>query len=97
MHTTVTDGRASLDDMVEAAKKRGYAYIAITDHSRRVTMARGLDARRLRDHWKTIDRLAGKTKGITILKGVELDIPEDATPDRPDTALPARIGVRATI
>jgi DNA polymerase (family 10) len=87
MHTTATDGRASLEEMVEAARTRGYAYIAITDHSKRVTMARGLDARRLRQQWKTIDKLAGKVKGITILKGVELDILKDGTLDLPDDVL----------
>jgi DNA polymerase (family 10) len=87
MHTTVTDGRASLEDMVAAAKKRGYGYIAITDHSQRVTMAKGLDARRLRQHWKSIDKLAAKTKGLAILKGVEMDILEDGRLDLPDDVL----------
>jgi DNA polymerase (family 10) len=87
MHTTATDGRASLEEMVAAAKKRGHSYIAITDHSKRVTMARGLDARRLRQHWRAIDELAGKTRGITLLKGVELDILEDGTLDLPDNVL----------
>jgi DNA polymerase (family 10) len=97
MHTDVTDGRASLEEMVAAAKKRGYAYIAITDHSKRVTMARGLDANRLREHWKNIDRLAAKTKGITLLKGVELDILEDATLDLPDDVLAEADWVVASI
>jgi DNA polymerase (family X) len=97
LHTDVTDGRASLEEMVAAAKKRGHAYIAITDHSKRVTMARGLDASRLREHWKNIDRLAGKTKGITLLKGVELDILEDATLDLPDDVLAEADWVVASI
>jgi DNA polymerase (family 10) len=59
MHTDVTDGRASLKAMVDGARRRGYAYVAITDYSRRVTMARGLDARRLRWHWRAIEDLAG--------------------------------------
>jgi DNA polymerase (family 10) len=87
MHTNVTDGRASLEDMVQGARKRGYAYIAITDHSKRVTMARGLDARRLRQHWDSIDRLAARVKGLTVFKGVELDILEDGTLDLPDEVL----------
>jgi DNA polymerase (family 10) len=87
MHTSVTDGRASLEEMVAAAKARGHSYIAITDHSKRVTMARGLDGRRLRQHWQTIDKLAGKTRGLTILKGVELDILEDGSLDLPDDVL----------
>jgi DNA polymerase (family 10) len=87
MHTTATDGRASLEEMVAAAKKRGHSYIAITDHSKRVTMARGLDGRRLRQHWRSIDQLAGRTRGLTILKGVELDILEDGSLDLPDHVL----------
>src|SRR5438552_14759616 len=97
MHTTVTDGRASLEDMVAAAQKRGYGYIAITDHSKRVTMAKGLDARRLRQHWKAIDRLAGKIRGITLLKGVELDILEDGRMDLPDDVLKEADWVIASI
>ncbi|HWA97417.1 MAG TPA: DNA polymerase/3'-5' exonuclease PolX [Pirellulales bacterium] len=87
MHTDATDGRATLAEMVAAAKARGYAYIAITDHSKRVTMAHGLDARGLRKQWRAIDKLAGNTKGITILKGVELDILEDGRLDLPDEVL----------
>jgi len=87
MHTTATDGRATLEEMVEAAHRRGYEYVAITDHSKRVTMARGLDAERIVEHWREIDRLNQKVHGITILKGVELDILEDGTLDLPDEVL----------
>jgi DNA polymerase (family 10) len=97
MHTRATDGRASLEEMVQAAKTRGYAYIAITDHSKRVTMARGLDARRLRQHWRAIDELAGKVKGLTLFKGVELDILEDGTLDLPDDVLAEADWVVASI
>lgn len=97
MHTKVTDGRASLTQMVEGAKKRGYAYIAITDHSKRVTMAKGLDAHRLRAHWKNIDRLASQVSGITILKGVEMDILEDGKMDLPDSVLREADWVLASI
>jgi DNA polymerase (family 10) len=97
MHTTATDGRASLPEMVAAAKERGRRYIAITDHSKRVTIAKGLDARRLRQHWKAIDALADKVKGITILKGVELDILEDGTLDLPDEVLAEADWVVASI
>jgi DNA polymerase (family 10) len=97
MHTTATDGRATLEEMVAAARKRGYAYIAITDHSKRVTMAHGLDARRLRKHWKAIDELASKTRGMTILKGVELDILEDGRLDLPDDVLAEADWVVASI
>jgi DNA polymerase (family 10) len=97
MHTNATDGRASLEEMVQAAKRRGYAYVAITDHSKRVTMAKGLDARRLRQHWKAIDALACKVKGLALFKGVELDILEDGTLDLPDDVLAEADWVVASI
>ncbi len=87
MHTTATDGTASIEEMALAAKKRGLKYIAITDHSKRVMMANGLDAKRLREHWEEIDRVNEEIKGIEILKGIELDILEDATLDLPDDVL----------
>lgn len=97
MHTTVTDGRASLEEMVDAARKRGYEYVAITDHSKRVTMARGLDGRRLRQHWNSIDDLNAKVKDITVLKGVEMDILEDGSMDLPDELLAEADWVVASI
>jgi len=64
MHTTATDGKASLEEMICAARERGLEYIAITDHSKRVSMARGLDAARLRAQWAEIDRLREQTQNI---------------------------------
>jgi len=87
MHTTATDGKASIVEMAEAAKARGLKYIAITDHSKRVKMANGLDADRLRAHWKEIDKARGKVSGIEILCGIECDILEDATMDLDDEVL----------
>lgn len=87
MHTTATDGTASIAEMAAAAKQRGLKYIAITDHSKRVTMARGLDATRLRAHWKEIDKVNAATPGLEILKGIECDILENATLDLPDDVL----------
>jgi DNA polymerase (family 10) len=87
MHTTATDGTASIREMAEAAKARGLEYIAITDHSQRVSVANGLDGKRLRAHWKEIDRVRGQVSGIEILCGVECDILEDATLDLPDDVL----------
>ena len=87
MHTTATDGTATIAAMAEAAKERGLKYIAITDHSKRVTMANGLDAPRLRAHWKAIDKVRQEIKGIDILCGIECDILEDATLDLPDDVL----------
>jgi DNA polymerase (family 10) len=97
MHTTATDGHSSIEEMIQAAARRGYKYIAITDHSKRVTMAKGLDSQRLRQHWKAIDQFANTIKGITVLKGVELDILEDGTLDLPDSVLAEADWVVASI
>lgn len=87
MHTTASDGTASILEMAEAAKARGLKYIAITDHSKRVSMANGLDGTRLRQHWDEIRKVAAKVSGIEILCGIECDILEDATMDLPDDVL----------
>ena len=86
-HTKATDGRNSLKEMVEAARKRGYEYLAITDHSRRLAMARGLDPKRLFEQLEEIDRLNDASPGLTILKGIEVDILEDGSLDLPDEDL----------
>lgn len=86
-HTSATDGRASLQEMARAAGARGLEYLAITDHSRRVTMAHGLDARRLARQIGEIERLNAGLSGITLLKGVEVDILEDGSLDLPDSIL----------
>ena len=87
MHTTASDGAGTIRQMAAAAKARGLDYIAITDHSKRVTMANGLDAARLTAHWRAIDAANVTTPGVRILKGVECDILEDATLDLPDDVL----------
>lgn len=87
MHTTATDGKASIREMAEGALAKGYQYIAITDHSKRVTMANGLDAKRLRAHWKEIEKVQKKVPDIQILKGIECDILEDGSMDLPDDVL----------
>jgi DNA polymerase (family 10) len=87
MHTVATDGTATLTEMAAAAQERGLAYIAITDHSKRVSMANGLDADRLREQWSEIDRLNRRLKGITVLKGVEVDILEKGGLDLDDEVL----------
>lgn len=88
MHTTATDGKATLEEMVAAARDRGLSYIAITDHSQRVSMAHGLDADRLLDQWKQIDALNAKLDGaFRVLKGIECDILEQGGMDLPDEVL----------
>lgn len=88
MHTTETDGLASLEEMAAAAQARGLQYIAITDHSQRVTMARGLDPERLLNQWAEIDRLNEQGDGtLLVLKGIEVDILEKGGLDLPDDVL----------
>ncbi|MGQ9616764.1 MAG: DNA polymerase/3'-5' exonuclease PolX [Spirochaetota bacterium] len=80
-HTKASDGRASLEEIAEAAMKRGYEYIAITDHSRRVTVARGLDEKRLAQQMEEIERINSRMKGFRLLKSIEVDILEDGSLD----------------
>jgi DNA polymerase (family X) len=92
MHTTATDGENTLTEMVRAAIDRGLAYIAITDHGQRVTMAHGLDRRRLLEQWTAIDRLndslaAHGKPPIVVLKGIEVDLLEKGGLDLPDDVL----------
>lgn len=92
MHTTATDGEDTLSEMVRAAIARGLAYIAITDHGQRVTMANGLDTRRLLRQWGEIDRLneslaADGPAPIVVLKGIEVDMLEKGGLDLPDDVL----------
>lgn len=86
-HTKATDGKSTLEEMAAAAKERGYEYLAITNHSKRVSVARGLDAKRLEKEIKEIDRLNEKLNGITLLKGIEVDILEDGSLDLADDIL----------
>lgn len=86
-HTKETDGRNSLEEMAMAAKDRGYEYLAVTEHSKKVTMAKGMDARRLKKQIEEIDRLNEKLEGIILLKGIEVDILKDGSLDLPDKIL----------
>lgn len=86
-HTKATDGRNSLEEMARAAKERGYDYLATTDHSKRLRMVNGLDEKRLREQMEKIDRLNEELGGITVLKGIEVDILEDGFLDLPDDVL----------
>jgi len=86
-HTNATDGRDSLEAMAEAARARGYEYLAVTDHSQHVTVAHGLDKKRLLEEIRRIDRLNEKLDGIVILKSCEVDILEDGSLDLPDGVL----------
>jgi len=87
VHSDWTDGTAPIADMAAAARARGYAYMALTDHSRRVTMAHGLDPARVSRQIREVDKLNAKLKGFTILKGIEVDILKDGSLDLPDATL----------
>lgn len=87
LHSDWSDGTAAIAQMAEAAKARGYEYIAITDHSKHLTIAHGLDRARLSRQIDEIDRLNDKLDGITVLKGIEVDILTDGTLDLPDEIL----------
>lgn len=98
MHTTATDGENTLEEMVAAAQARGWEYIAITDHSQRVSVARGLDGTRLRAQWQEIDRLNEKLEGrFWIFKGIECDILEKGGMDLPDDVLAEADWVLASV
>jgi DNA polymerase (family 10) len=86
-HTTASDGTASIEEMAEAAKARGYQFIGITDHSKSQVIANGLTAERLLKHVKAIRAVAGKIKGIKIFAGCEVDILADGTLDFEDAIL----------
>jgi len=86
-HTKATDGHHTLREMAEAAREQGFEYLAITEHSRRLTVAHGLDVHGLRKQMEEIDRLNTKLSGITLLKGIEVDILEDGNLDLPDEVL----------
>jgi DNA polymerase (family 10) len=86
-HSLYTDGRASIEQMTRQALENGLEYLAITDHSRRITMAHGLDPERLRDQKREIERIGKKLSGITLLRGIEVDILDDGSLDLPDDAL----------
>jgi DNA polymerase (family 10) len=87
MHTTETDGRDTLEDMAAAAAARGLEYIAITDHSRALAMANGLDEERALAHAARVRALNGRHRGLTLLAGIECDILSDGRMDLSDDCL----------
>jgi DNA polymerase (family 10) len=87
VHSDWTDGTVPIAGMAAAAQARGYEYMALTDHSRRVAMAHGLDPARLSRQIREIERLNAKLEGFTILKGIEVDILRDGRLDLPDSIL----------
>lgn len=87
MHSTWSDGTATIEEMAAAAKSRGLEYVAITDHSKRVAMAGGLTAAALRRQWSQIDEINDRLQGFQILKGVEVDVLERGGLDLDDEVL----------
>lgn len=86
-HSDWTDGTVSIEGMAAGAQSCGYEYMALTDHSRRVAMAHGLDPARVARQIREIDKLNAKFKGFTVLKGIEVDILKDGSLDLPDSTL----------
>jgi len=86
-HTRESDGHNSLEEMAKAAREKGYAYLAITEHSQKVAMAKGLNRERLAAQIDKIDQLNADLEDFTLLKGIEVDILEDGALDLPDDIL----------
>jgi DNA polymerase (family 10) len=87
MHSTWSDGKQSIEEMLEACASRGYEYFAITDHSKALAMTGGLDAARLRAQWDEIDEIRSRHGEIRVLRGMEVDILRDGSLDLEDEML----------
>ncbi|MGH7904418.1 MAG: PHP domain-containing protein [Candidatus Dormibacteraceae bacterium] len=87
VHSTWSDGHAPIVEMARAARARGHEYLAICDHSPRIKIVNGLDGDRLARQAEEIAEAAGLVPGLTILRGIEVDILEDASLDLPDEIL----------
>ena len=86
-HTRATDGHESIPAMAEAAKAQGLEYLAITDHSKRLTVAHGLGSKRVLSQMESVEAFNAGGHGITLLTGIEVDILEDGSLDLPDEIL----------
>ena len=87
MHTVETDGRCTIDEMAGVAQERGYKYIAITDHSKNLAFANGLDDKRAVQHIARIRDANDRIKGVTVMAGIEVDILADGALDLSDSVL----------
>jgi DNA polymerase (family X) len=87
MHTVETDGRNTIEEMAEAASEHGYQYMAITDHSKNLAFANGLDDKRAVEHIKRIRTASDNNRKIRIFAGIEVDILADGTLDLSDAVL----------
>src|SRR5262249_30021486 len=86
-HSKASDGHDTIREMAQAARAAGLEYVAITEHSQRLAEARGLDASQLDEQGAEIERVNRELDGITVLKGIEVDILEDGALDLPDSVL----------
>jgi len=89
MHSTWSDGKASVEEMALACKARGYRYLAMSDHSPALAMVGGITPERAVDQWEEIDQVQGGLDGITIFKSLEVDILRDGSLDMTDEVLEA--------
>src|SRR5450631_2781332 len=87
MHTVETDGRNTIEEMAQAARAHGYKYMAITDHSKNLAFANGLDDKRAVEHIARIRAVGKQIEGITIFGGIEVDILADGDLDLSDDVL----------
>jgi len=87
MHTTWSDGKHSIRQMVDACAKRGYQYCAITDHSKTLAMTGGLDAQALREQWREMDEVMARRSDIRLLRSLEIDILRDGSLDLDDETI----------
>jgi DNA polymerase (family 10) len=87
VHTKWSDGTATVEEMAEKARSMGLEYIAVTDHTKSLGIARGLDEARLREQVKEIERLNRGLEGFTVLTGTEVDVKADGSLDLPDSVL----------
>jgi len=87
MHSTWSDGKNSIEEMIEACAARGYEYMALTDHSKALAMTGGMDAAKLRRQWKEMDEVVGRHPEIRLLRSMEVDILADGSLDLEDEML----------
>jgi DNA polymerase (family 10) len=87
MHSTWSDGKNTIEEMLTACEAKGYAYVALTDHSKALAMTGGLDEKKLREQWKEIEEVQARHSGIRLLRSQEVDILADGSLDTDDEAL----------
>jgi DNA polymerase (family 10) len=87
MHSTWSDGKNSIEEMVSACAELGYEYMAMTDHSKALAMTGGMDAKKIRRQWKEIDKVQKRHPEIRVLKSQEIDILVDGTLDQDDDVI----------